>query len=376
VPTTLDIYSSLPLHGLARGHSLALENGIRLALAQAHGRAGRFTIHYIALDDSTASAGQWDPTQTATDARKAAQDPRAVYYIGEFDSDASKISIPILNHAEVPQVSPASTYVGLTTHDPGSVAGEPRMYYPIGRRTFLRLVPRDTIQAEAAVMTMKHDGCSKVAMVSDGTSYGAGLGALIESRKNAFALAVTASGVPSGAGRAYAQAIKAKHVDCFFFAGVASPEAVDITKDVALAIPHLKIYGGDRLCSRSYTGELPPEIAAAVQCTRLTRPLTAYPGGRRFLAAYKSMYGTSGPDPWAIYGYESMRLGLTTIARLGAVGNDKSAILSALFAIQARQSVLGTYGFDAGGDTTLNAYGLYKVAAAGVPVFERTVTPP
>ena len=70
-----------------------------------------------------------------------------------------------------------------------------------------------------------------------------------------------------------------------------------------------------------------------------------------------------------------MKLGLDTISGLGAQGNDKAAVLKALFAIKARHSVLGTYGFDSNGDTTLKSYGLYKVDKTGTPVFERTVTP-
>ena len=56
-----------------------------------------------------------------------------------------------------------------------------------------------------------------------------------------------------------------------------------------------------------------------------------------------------------------MKLGLDTIKSLGAQGNSKSAVLKALFATTARQSVLGVYGFDKNGDTTLKSYGLYKV---------------
>ena len=37
--------------------------------------------------------------------------------------------------------------------------------------------------------------------------------------------------------------------------------------------------------------------------------------------------------------------------------------------------MLGTYGFDANGDTTLKSYGLYKVGRDGNPPFESTVTP-
>ena len=33
--------------------------------------------------------------------------------------------------------------------------------------------------------------------------------------------------------------------------------------------------------------------------------------------------------------------------------------------------MLGTYGFDKNGDTTLKSYGLYKVGSDGEPVFSR-----
>ena len=87
---TVDIYSSLPLQGSSSAQTAPMVNGIKLALAQAGGKAGSFTVNYQSLDDSTAAAGKWDPTQTPADARKAATDPKTVYYIGEFNSPASK----------------------------------------------------------------------------------------------------------------------------------------------------------------------------------------------------------------------------------------------------------------------------------------------
>ena len=67
-----------------------------------------------------------------------------------------------------------------------------------------------------------------------------------------------------------------------------------------------------------------------------------------------------------------MKLGLDTIAK---AGSSKSAVLAALFATKSRSSVLGTYGFNASGDTTLKSYGVYNVDKTGEPVFVKTVTP-
>ncbi len=144
---TVDIYSSLPLQGASTAQTDPMVNGMKLALEEAGGKAGQWTINYTSLDDSTAAAGKWDPARCAANARKVAQDAKAVYYMGEFNSGCSEVSIPILNQAGVAQVSPANTYVGLTTNLPGSAPGEPQKYYPTGKRTYLRIVPLDSIQA-------------------------------------------------------------------------------------------------------------------------------------------------------------------------------------------------------------------------------------
>ncbi len=379
---SIDFYSSLPLQGASTAQTDPMVNGIKLALSEAGNKAGKFTVNYQSLDDSTAQAGKWDPAQTASNARKVATDSKAVYYIGEFNSGASEVSIPILNQAAVPQVSPANTYVGLTTNEPGSSPGEPAKYYPTGKRTFLRIVPRDTIQAAAGLETMKRDGCTKVAVANDKEAYGSGLAALLELEKTKYGVNIVSNtGVdPTQPNfRSYASTIKGQGADCFYFAGIVSNGAVQITKDVNAALPKAKIYGGDGICTSSYTNVamkgVPAAIAPLIQCTVATQNLTAYPGGKSFLASYKAKYGTSNPDPYAIYGYEVMKLGLDTVAGLGAKGSDKAAVLSALLATKARSSVLGTYGFDANGDTTLKSYGLYKVGKDGNPLFERTVTP-
>jgi branched-chain amino acid transport system substrate-binding protein len=380
---TVDIYSSLPMQGASSAQTIPLVNGIKLALAQAGNKAGQWTVNYQVLDDSTAAAGKWDPGQTAANARKVASDPKTVFYIGEFNSGASEVSIPILNEAGIPQVSPANTYVGLTTSVPGASApGEPQKYYPTGKRTYLRIVPIDSIQAAADLIAMHNAGCTKVAVANDKEAYGAGLATLLELEKGFYGITIVSNtGIDPTAPnfRSYASTVAGQGANCFFFAGIVSNGAVQITKDVHSAIPTAKVFGGDGVCTSSYTsaakGGVPAAIDPLIQCTVATQNLSAYPGGQQFLAAYQAKYNVSSPDPYAIYGYAEMQLALNTIKNLGAQGNSKSAVLAALFADKSVQSVLGTYGFNANGDTTLKSYGLYKVGSDGAPVFFQTVTP-
>jgi branched-chain amino acid transport system substrate-binding protein len=380
---SVDIYSSLPLTGASTAQTKPLVNGIKLALDQAGGKAGQFTVNYTSLDDATAQAGEWDPGQCASNARKAASDPNLVYYIGEFNSGCSEVTIPILNRAGIPQVSPANTYVGLTKSDSGvTAAGEPEKYYPTSNRTYLRIVPTDVIQAGADLDAMKEAGCTKVAVANDKEAYGLGLAALLEQEKGQHGVDITSNtGInpKSPNFRSYASTIKSEGADCFFFAGIVSNGAVQLTKDVNAALPDAKIFGADGVCTSSYTNEkeggVPASIDPKLECTVATEDLKAYPGGQDFLKAYKAKYGVSNPDPYAIYGYEAMKLGLDTIKGLGANGNDKAAVLKALFATKDRNSVLGKYSFDADGDTTLTSYGLYKVGADGNPEFVKVETP-
>jgi branched-chain amino acid transport system substrate-binding protein len=377
---TVDVYSSLPLQGASKDQTNAMVQGMKLALSQARNKAGAVTVKYTSLDDSTAQAGNWDPQQTASNARKAAQDKKAVAYIGEFNSGASVISVPILNQIGLAQISPANTYVGLTTNEPGSVKGEPDKYYPTGKRTYARIVPRDSIQAAALITQMKTDGCTKVAIANDKETYGAGLAELLQIKAKAIGVTIVSNtpiqkDAPNF--RSYAQKIKGEGADCFIFSGVTANGAIQINKDVGAALPNAKLYGPDGTCESGFTNPskkgIPASLGRRFKCTVATLDLNSYPGGRDFLAAFKAAYGNSNPDPYAIYGYEAMKLVLDTIKAAGSAGTTKDGFLTQLFKTKDRQSVLGTYSIDKNGDTSLTDYGLYKVGADGNPQFSTTI---
>lgn len=377
---TVDLYSSLPLQGASKDQTGAMVKGIELALSEAGNKAGDVTIDYQSLDDSTAQAGSWDPQQTAANARKVTQDDKAVGYIGEFNSGASAISIPILNEAAIPQVSPANTYVGLTTDEPGSEKGEPAKYYPTQQRNYMRIVPRDTVQSAALLTLMKEDGCTKVAIANDKETYGAGLARLMELQAKDAGVTISSNeGIDKAAPnfRSYAQKIKGEGADCFVFDGVTANGAVQIYKDVSAAIPNAKLYGPDGVCESGFTnpskGGIPKDIGAKFQCSVATLDLKTVPGGQEFLAAYQKKYNDANPDPYAIYGYEAAKLFIDTLAGLGDQATDKAAVLEALKATKDRDSALGTYSFDENGDTTLTDYGIYSVGSDGNPTFDKAV---
>ena len=123
--STVNVYSSLPLQGGQRLQTTAMVDGIKLALDQVGGKVGDITVKYTSLDDSTAQAGNWTPEATGANARRVAGDDKAIAYIGEFNSGASAVSIPILNEVPIAQISPSNTAVGLTSDEPGPTRASP-----------------------------------------------------------------------------------------------------------------------------------------------------------------------------------------------------------------------------------------------------------
>src|SRR5215204_5789258 len=172
---TLTIYSSLPLQGDSRPQSESVVNGEKLALQQSGNKAGKFTVKYVSLDDATPSAGKWEPGKTSANARKAAQDPKTIAYLGEFNSGATAISLPIINQAGILQVSPSNTAIGLTRGGKGADKGEPDKYYPTSKRNYGRVVPADHIQAAADVTYLKQEGVTKLYVLNDKEVYGGGI---------------------------------------------------------------------------------------------------------------------------------------------------------------------------------------------------------
>jgi branched-chain amino acid transport system substrate-binding protein len=59
------IASDLPLQGSSRAQTIEMTKAIAYTLKQAGYKAGKYTVGYQSCDDSTASAGKWDPAKCA-----------------------------------------------------------------------------------------------------------------------------------------------------------------------------------------------------------------------------------------------------------------------------------------------------------------------
>jgi branched-chain amino acid transport system substrate-binding protein len=365
--SALTIYSSLPLEGAARPQTTAIVKGARLALEQRGHRAGGHRIRFVSLSDGSAIAETWTPEHTLRNARRAARDRSAIAYIGEFNSGASAISIPILNEVPLAQISPSNTAIGLTRGGPGSFSREPFVYYPRRERHYVRLVPNDRVQGGVLAAAMRQRGCRRIAAIHDGEVYGAGLGHWTRHWAKRIGLGVVLARRMNPRASNYrrlARAARRRRANCTVFTGISFNNAVQLFEDLGRALPRAKLFGGDGVAESGFAnpreGGIPRRLARRVFVSVATLAPSAYPAsGREMFSAYRRRYRDRHPDPYAIYGYEAMLLALDAV---DAVGGDRDAVIDWLFEVRDRDSVLGRYSIDRYGDTTLKSYGVYRIS--------------
>jgi branched-chain amino acid transport system substrate-binding protein len=372
---SLTIYSSLPLQGSSRPQSEDVIKGEQLALKQAGGKVGDITLKYQSLDDATAAAGKWDPGAVSANARKAAQDKSTIAYLGEFNSGASAISIPILNEAGILQISPSNTALGLTKGGPGADKGEPDKYYPTGKRTYGRVVPVDIIQGAAQAKYMQDEGVKSVYVLDDKEVYGQGVAK--NTQAPAQKLGIKIAGTDSWDGkasnyRALAAKIKSSGADAVFTGGIIDNNGPQLYKDINAAAPTIKIFGPDGMATPEMAKGIPAKVQKQSFFTAPTvSPSELPPAGQKFYKDFEKAYNKKEIDiaPYAVYGYEAMSAALEAIK---AGGGDRQKTIAGFFAIKNKSSVLGTYSIDPDGDTTLTTYGAY-LAKGGKLVFNKAI---
>jgi branched-chain amino acid transport system substrate-binding protein len=373
----LAVYSSLPLQGPSAAVSQQIVNGEKLALADAAGHAGRFKIGYVSLDDSNPTSGRWDPGVTAGDAKTAAQDTSTIAYLGDLNSAATAVSLPLINAAGILQVSPGSPYVGLTSSlDAGQ--DEPGRFYPTGRRNFGRLQPGDTVEGAAQALLMEQLGVRSVYVLDDQDPFEVPLADIVATNAKRVGIAIAGRDsitIPPGAiFTGEIEKITHSGAQAVFLAGGPGAGSSALWQQLHSADPHLVLLGSSTLADEAFTSR----IGAAASSTYLTAPSlapTMYPPpAPRVLNSYRRVFGGEA-GPYALYGYEAMSVVLDAIRRAGARGNDRQVVIDRFFAIRNRNSVIGQYSMQADGETTLRRYAIDRVQG-GRAVFYRALNVP
>ncbi len=354
--STIKIVSSLPRTGSSKGQTDSIVNAIKQRLEEANYKAcdGKFTIVYEDMDDATAAAGKWDAAQEASNANKAAGDTSVMMYIGTFNSGAAKISIPILNQAGLVMISPANTYPGLTKPGKGE-ADEPAKYYPNGTNNYARVVPADDLQGAAAARWAQSLGAASVYVLDDTELYGKGVADVFEATAKELGLDVKAHDGIDGKAADY-RALAAKIVDAapdmVYYGGITQNNAGQLLKDIRAEGFTGKFMGPDGIYESAFI-EAAGADAEGVYATFGGVPAEKLEGdAATWYANYKSKYNAE-PEVYAVYGYEAANVAMNALNTVCKA--DRAAIQAAVMGTKDFKGILGTWSFDANGDTSLTA---------------------
>jgi branched-chain amino acid transport system substrate-binding protein len=291
-------------------------DGARLALDEAGGEAGGATVEATFLDPAAS------PAEAGANARTATQDSTAIAYLGDFESGATRTSLPITNIAGLLQVSPAAAATDLVVAFPGS--DDISELQTSGSRTFGRVIPGDEAQARAAAAWVDELDVESVSITADNSEFGQDVG-------TSFRDVLERTRVSDAA-------------DLDFYAGIGRPSdagSVMVTDAQLMpeSVPDLA------------TGTL--ATSAALDPSQLPPVADEFQG--RFIVEYDRT-----PGRYAAYGYEAMALTLDSIDRADDP-TDRASVIEAFFDTTDRDSLLGTYSIDETGQTTFDHMTGYEI---------------
>jgi branched-chain amino acid transport system substrate-binding protein len=377
---TIEIWSSLPRQGSSKAQTDTIVNAINMAIAEANGKAGGYTITYKDVDDSTAAAGKWDEATEIKNANDAVANDAVMAYLGTFNSGAAKLSIPILCGKGIVMISPANTYPGLTKAGKGE-AGEPDKYYPNGcARNYTRVVPADDLQGHAGAVWAAKLGLKNVYVLDDTELYGKGIADVFNADAAAQGLTVLGrDGIDGKATdyKALAEKVKATNPDLVYYGGITQNNAGQLWRDLRDAMPDVKLMGPDGIFESEFL-QAAGEAAEGSYITFGGVPPDQLTGaGADFIKAYNAKYPDQAPEAYTAYGYEAAKVALAAIERASARNPKDNAelrkfVLEETFKTKDYAGILGTWSFNAEGDTSLTDMS-GQIVTGGAFVFSEVI---
>jgi branched-chain amino acid transport system substrate-binding protein len=300
------VYASLPLAGPAARAGREVLRGAELARE----RAREPVAELIALD----AFAEDRERQAVGNARRAAEDPDALAYLGDFYSSQVLETAPILGEAGLLQVAPVATFVGLEGP------------------TLVRLTPHDGVGARAIAAWLVGAGVRELLVVHDhDDGYGVPVGAMCVEAARDRGLVVRSRPVWDRGETATDDLGDAQAV---LYVGVAGSGAAGMWHELHDANPALWLLGSEGVAASWLARKLSP---SAAQRTRFFVPQRA---------------------SLDLYGFEAMALILDAMAR---GDQDRAEVVRAARSTRDRDSVLGRYAIDERGHTTSSGYGRLAV---------------
>ena len=337
---------------IANGAQMAFDDANRKKTVKGH------VFKIEKFDDATATAGQYDPAQGATNARKMVSDKAILASIGPMMSGVGKAMAPILSSGNLPIITPSATNPDIT--DPKFAA----QYRPSGKAVFFRTVTTDAYQGPnmanfyADVLKVK-----TLYVLDDSGAFGVGIADTFEAQAKKKGIQVLGRDRLDPKAADYSAVltkIKSLNVQAIYFGGV-SLAGVKLAKQAYEIIPNVIKGGGDGVWSTDFLAAGGFPAVEGWYATQASPELVSDPAlsgwNKEYVARFKSQ-----PDNYTITAHSAAEAIIEAARVVAATGKPvtRDAIRDALQGVKVK-TLQGMVEFDANGDLKSKVVSVYQI---------------
>ncbi len=357
---TVTVGITLPLTGSDAQSATLIKNGAQMAIDEANekGVIPGYKIETIVLDSGTATAGQYDPAQAATNTKKLVANTAVVANIGPMMSGEGKAMSPILSAGNLASITPSSTNPDITS--PKFAA----QFRPNGKAVYFRTVTTDAFQgpnmANYFADTLK---VKSVYVLDDSGAYGVGIADSFQKQAEARGIKVLGRDQLNPKEADYTTIltkVKAANPGALYYGGV-SQAGVKLVKQAYDIIPKMLKGGGDGMVGPEYLKGAGFPASEGWYATIASPHLLDDPAAKEMMGAFKKKYGTS-PDDYTITAYDAAQVIVDSIKRVVVAGKPvtRDNVRDAIQASKLK-TLQGEVSFDENGDLVNKVISVFQI---------------
>jgi branched-chain amino acid transport system substrate-binding protein len=369
---TIKIGSDLPVCTVG---GQATANGVKFAVDQKNTAGGveGFTIQYQSFDDCR--QGAYNADAGVDNVRKMLDDSAFLGMVGPYNSAVAKAEIPIASPKNFVMISPANTNPCLTK-DIAGCAYHPQDLRSGNPNNYWRVVTTDDYQGPAmADYVYKELKITNVGILDDSTVFGTGIASSFEAEFKKLG-----GTVAKHSSYKKEQTSDFKSILLSFKNAGAKAVYVGGTDDQNICIPRKQMKdigwdapftGGDGIettdCINQAAGN-----ESGIYATSAGADATQVQGAQQAISDFRKAFpGANDFGGYTMQSYDAANILMTAIGNAAkANGGNKPSrkqVRDEMEKITTFQGVIGNYGFDKNGDTTLKIVSVYIVQNSSDP---------
>jgi branched-chain amino acid transport system substrate-binding protein len=312
----------------------------------------------LVTDDGTATAGQYDPAQAATNARKMVADKEVVAAIGPQMSGAGKAMTPILSQGGLATITPSSTNPDISSPKFAE------QYRPAGKPIYFRTVTTDAYQGpNMANFLAEKIKVKSVYVLDDSGAFGVGIADTFQKQAESKGIKVLGRDRldPKAADyTAILTKIKSLNPEAIYYGGV-TQAGVKLAKQSYDIIPNIIKAGPDGMYSSDLLNGAGFPAVEGWYTTIAAPHLVDDQRAVQFVAAFKGKFNDS-PDDYTITAYDASLVIIDSVKRVAASGKPvtREAVRDAIQTAKV-PTIQGTVSFDENGDLADRTVSVFQI---------------